>query len=415
MSPLTGLEPAAFGLIKGLDRNKVETVNKHSIFQISCRAAITLFVLAWSSLAFCGEIHDAAKSGDLEKVKALLKANPDLVFSKDTIASSFLNGGTPLHFASWNGHKDVAELLLANKADVNATNNLGWTPLHVAVRYDHKDVVELLLASNADVNAKDYGNTTPLHFAVMFAHKDVMELLLASNADVNAKNNDGYTPLHRAVESGQTNVDVLDLLLAYKSDVDTRDNFGGTPLTSAAGTGHANVAKLLLANKANVNNRDIFGKTPLHVAAWRGYKDVVEVLVASNADVNATTTDGYNGTPLTAALGMDHEDVAEVLIQHGSRGSKCTTKPFVDWYSYGDIRFHFVKSVTDDYQEYITKNKLVMPNGFDVYYENQTGKYAVTFEAFLPNQNASQRYALIYDKNNRRIKVVKYDYHRYQS
>ena len=41
------------------------------------RATVMLVALAWSSLAFCGEIHNAAKSGDLEKVKTLLKANPD--------------------------------------------------------------------------------------------------------------------------------------------------------------------------------------------------------------------------------------------------------------------------------------------------------------------------------------------------
>ena len=37
-------------------------------------AAVMLVALAGSSLAFGGEIHDAAKAGDLEKVKALLKA-----------------------------------------------------------------------------------------------------------------------------------------------------------------------------------------------------------------------------------------------------------------------------------------------------------------------------------------------------
>ena len=60
----------------------------HSL--IPQRAAVVLVGLVWSSLALCGEIHDAAQSGDLEKVKALLKANPDLVFSKDT------NGWPPL-------------------------------------------------------------------------------------------------------------------------------------------------------------------------------------------------------------------------------------------------------------------------------------------------------------------------------
>ena len=44
------------------------------------------------------------------------------------------------------GHKDVAELLLANKADVNARDNDGDTPLHMAAMKGHKDMVELLLA-----------------------------------------------------------------------------------------------------------------------------------------------------------------------------------------------------------------------------------------------------------------------------
>jgi hypothetical protein len=87
-------------------------------------AAVTLVALAWSSLAFCGEIQDAAIKGDLAKVKALLKDNPALVSSKDE------DGWTPLHGAVINGHKDVVELLLlASKTEVNAKNNKDETPL----------------------------------------------------------------------------------------------------------------------------------------------------------------------------------------------------------------------------------------------------------------------------------------------
>jgi len=38
----------------------------------------------------------------------------------------------------------MAELLLANKADVNAKDNKGYTPLYYAADKGHQDVVELL-------------------------------------------------------------------------------------------------------------------------------------------------------------------------------------------------------------------------------------------------------------------------------
>ncbi len=152
--------------------------NRHSFFNklghspIPCRVAVTLAALAWSSLAFSGEIHDAAKKGDLEKVKALLKDHPDLVISKGN------NGWTPLHFAALNNHKDVAELLLANKAEVNAKDNDGMTALHFAAfGLGHKDLAALLLAHKTEVNARDNIGETPLHLAVKSGHEDVAELL----------------------------------------------------------------------------------------------------------------------------------------------------------------------------------------------------------------------------------------------
>jgi ankyrin repeat protein len=90
---------------------------------ISRLVAVLLLVLTWSSLAFCGEIQDAIAKGDMEKVKKLIKDNPDLVFSKDE------NGWTPLHLAA-HGRKEMAELFLANKAEINAKDNNGSTPLH---------------------------------------------------------------------------------------------------------------------------------------------------------------------------------------------------------------------------------------------------------------------------------------------
>ncbi len=171
---------------------------------ISRRVAVTLVALACSNLAFCGEIHDAAESGDLEKVKTLLKNNPDLVSSKDEW------GWTPLHRAASGGRMDVMKLLLAGKAEVNAKNKWGRMPLHMAADNGHKDVAELLLANRADVNTKDDDSWTALNYAAKKGHKDVAALLLANKAEVNTKDNSNWTPLDYAM--AYHNKDVAELL-----------------------------------------------------------------------------------------------------------------------------------------------------------------------------------------------------------
>src|SRR5437870_507107 len=102
-----------------------ESMRTHSV--LSTFTSALLLLSAWSSLAFCGEIHDAAKAGDVEKVKALLKANPESVSSKDV-----LDGWTPLHWAAHESHKEVSEVLLACGANANLADNTWVTPLHIA-------------------------------------------------------------------------------------------------------------------------------------------------------------------------------------------------------------------------------------------------------------------------------------------
>jgi len=83
-----------------------------------------------------------------------------------------------LHTAATEGHKDIVELLLANKADVNVRDKNGWVPLDWAALDGNKEIVELLLASKADVNARNNGDFTPLYEAELGDHKDIVKLLL---------------------------------------------------------------------------------------------------------------------------------------------------------------------------------------------------------------------------------------------
>ncbi|SVD04374.1 uncharacterized protein METZ01_LOCUS357228 [marine metagenome] len=77
---------------------------------------LLLTTIAAVVLVGCGEsqpdisIYKAAKTGNIEAVKQHLAAGTD-VNAKDE------DGGTPLHRAAARGHKETAELLIAQGAD----------------------------------------------------------------------------------------------------------------------------------------------------------------------------------------------------------------------------------------------------------------------------------------------------------
>jgi|WetSurMetagenome_2_1015567.scaffolds.fasta_scaffold65069_2 ankyrin repeat protein len=83
-------------------------------------------------------IHSAAQAGNLAIVKTMLGEKPNLVSRKNC------DGARPLHLAALYGRKDVVELLLANKADLNARDCSRATPLFLASTMDHRDIAELL-------------------------------------------------------------------------------------------------------------------------------------------------------------------------------------------------------------------------------------------------------------------------------
>jgi len=71
----------------------------------------------------------------------------------------------------------VADLLLANNADVNAKDDKSTTPLHFAAERGDNDIAELLVANNAEVDAKDAAGLTPADRAAIQLHYDVVKML----------------------------------------------------------------------------------------------------------------------------------------------------------------------------------------------------------------------------------------------
>jgi len=125
------------------------------------------------------EIIKAAKSGNLEKMKALLSTDATLLNARDA------DGSTPLHCAIWKGHRIVVEYLLANGADVNAQNNnehWGTTPLHAAAHANQAEIARMLIACGAAVNATDMNGKSPLHHTTFHKAKAAAKVLQENGA-----------------------------------------------------------------------------------------------------------------------------------------------------------------------------------------------------------------------------------------
>ncbi|MBD1810910.1 ankyrin repeat domain-containing protein [Microcoleus vaginatus DQ-U2] len=277
-------------------------------------------------------VVNAVKQGDPKTVRHYL----DLGIS----ANSRVNNKNLLHFA---GSKEVAELLIAKGADVNAKSPYGWTPLHFATASDRIKVAQTLIAKGADINAwtgSQYFNITPLFFA---RSPEMAKLLIAKGADVNAKNKNGLTPLHTARSKA-----IAKILLAAGAKINIKEdnarNGKSTALLhKAAEIGFKEWVQHLIKDGANVaildsekrtplhyattkevaallmldvNARDKSGNTPLHLAVDRGSQDIAELLIANGARVNVRNENGQ--TPLYRAIAIGHNEIAALLINNGT-------------------------------------------------------------------------------------------------
>jgi ankyrin repeat protein len=150
---------------------------------------------------------------------------------------------SPLMLAALRGNMDAVDRLIAQGAEVNATNRAGGTALMTAAIQGHSEVVRLLISKKATVNAKNNKGWTALMYAAWNGHTDVVKTLLAKGAEVNAQNNEGWTALMYATWKGQ--LATVQVLLAGRALVATPNQAGESALTLAAHRGHGDITALL--------------------------------------------------------------------------------------------------------------------------------------------------------------------------
>jgi ankyrin repeat protein len=320
-------------------------------------------------------LRQAAGNGDLERLKELLDAHPELIDEP---------GGpgvrTALHQAVFGKSEAAASLLLERGANPNIRcEGDNAYPLHFAVEKNLVSIIHLLVEHGADtVGEGDYHELGVIGWAsawddipadpetvkYLLAHgarhnifsavamgdtEAIRELTRRTPADLEKRMNGTLMrrmPLHLAVVKSQT--DSLTTLLDLGANTESLDEAGLTALDLAALLDERNFATILLERGAKVRlpsaialgrTRDIerllrrdpgalkpggrWGNLIVR-AAERSSGEVVEALIAAGASVNIkdnpkTSIDSTWGyTPLHGAAWHGNLGAIEVLMRHGA-------------------------------------------------------------------------------------------------
>jgi len=264
----------------------------------------------------------AIRSGDLDKFRSLITADPSLVTSRSSTSHPTLLQCVVLDGNGRPNNVEMAEVLIEAGAELNE-------PLIAAGSINNRAVAELLLDHGASVDGA--GGWSPLEEALYWNSQDVVELLLERGARI----------LNLRMAAGLGRTDLLESFFntdgslkpeAGKIDWPFRSHEPIAPskdesekqyqlaiinnaFVYACMHGHIDAAQLLLDKGAEINvipNGFDYAGTGLHYAALNGHRRMVEFLLAHGADRSIKDTKVGSTAAGWAEYGK-HEELLDLL------------------------------------------------------------------------------------------------------
>lgn len=142
--------------------------------------------------------HLAIEFKHTEIVLELIKVSTNCVLDQDK--------NHPIHLAAKNGDLNLFKALLKNDPNlINKTNRLGETPLICAAANNHQEIVKFLIEQNAELNMKDHKyKKTALQWARGKSCYDIANLL-ADHGALDPETNQLKLELKKLIEILQSN------------------------------------------------------------------------------------------------------------------------------------------------------------------------------------------------------------------
>eukprot|EP00960_Hanusia_phi_P058876 764003-Hanusia_phi.AAC.3 len=250
-------------------------------------------------------IHAAAKRNRLDVLQDLILVDRADINAKDAQEM------TSLHHASKRGNEVIVDFLIKNHANVNIQNQTGWTPLSLAIQNRRQLVAKTLLRSLADPCIPSSGNVTPLHRAAALGEEELANLLVRAGASfVCCDTLRRDTPVHYAASQGHASiirffvgesrcnfVDIVDYALRFGSTENWRKEFvnrkdrrnGDAALHLAVKSQQVEVLSISnhLYQLCDFNQLNDLDQSPLHLSVTLANVQIQRVLLAAGTCIES--------------------------------------------------------------------------------------------------------------------------------
>ena len=306
---------------------------------------------------------EAVQAGDPEALRPLLEAHPCLVHTPlEHDGRTRRPMPTLLHRAvlAWSeGEPEVPQLLIDHGADVNSTAGGALALLEMAAASLHPGIAELLIANGADVEL--HVEVPPVEVAVLYQRRQIFKFLIAGGAryDISHTLRLGMMAETRALLAADpslanTETDhglplnlavgkpgIFKLLLRHGADIHAEDSLGLTPLKAArtpesdkevrallemgveddiygaiAAGDEARVDAILKADPAQAHPVRCWPQRgpvpPVIWAVWSGSTRILELVLEQDVPLD------IRPNPLSTAIGYDYDEMVRMLLDKGA-------------------------------------------------------------------------------------------------
>mmetsp|Transcript_84098 Transcript_84098/g.262654 ORF Transcript_84098/g.262654 Transcript_84098/m.262654 type:complete len:680 (+) Transcript_84098:3-2042(+) len=278
------------------------------------------------------ELCDAIQKGEIMKAFAKLDEHTTNCPHPQT-------GRCAAHYCVSSNSKELLQMVIEARADVNVKDNFGQTPLMMSAKQGSNDMSKMLLEAGADAAEEDvYGRSAGDMVKVLPIQPDGLlknwrekmsgNPIPQDKAKASHELRDMILEKERPKRYGQMLIDAI-IQKDIRTAESSMENGGDLSLTDEKG----DTALLLLAKgkwkdqegvqvrlteraqKAggDVNFRNGQGNTPLLFAAHRGNQRMVECLLGLKADASLTNSEG--NTALMYAAHGGYEVICTALLE----------------------------------------------------------------------------------------------------